>query len=79
VLIQELDARRRPAFEIPLVEIDAVSCLGDIDHSNAVDAGDLAALLGAWGEDDTFADLDADGIVSGGDLAALLSAWGSCP
>ena len=78
VMIQELDSRRRPEFEIPLISIDVLTCFADIDHSNTVSAADLAALLGAWGEDDAFADLDGDGIVGGADLAALLGAWGPC-
>ncbi len=76
--IQVLDDEGRPAFFIQLIEIDMASCLGDIDHNNHVDAGDLAALLGAWGEDDAFADLNGDGVIDGADLAALLAAWGPC-
>ena len=52
------------------------ACSADIDASGAVDAGDLAILLGAWGSPNPTADLDGDGVVAGGDLAMLLGAWG---
>ena len=49
---------------------------GDIDGNGAVDAGDLGALLSAWGSTDApEADLDADGTVGQADLALLLSRW----
>lgn len=45
----------------------------------AIDASDLAAMLGDWGPVPTgrisYADLDHDGIVGAGDLAMLLSQW----
>lgn len=58
---------------------DECACVGDIDHSGAVDAADLARLLGSWGgcvgcSDD----LTGDGQVLGDDLAVLLSSWGAC-
>jgi hypothetical protein len=78
VMIQELDDEGRPVFEIPLQAIDPVTCIADLDHDGLVSASDLAALLGAWSEDDVFADLNSDGTVDGGDLGALLAAWGTC-
>ncbi|MDZ4753926.1 MAG: hypothetical protein SGJ11_05450 [Phycisphaerae bacterium] len=54
-------------------------CVGDLDGSGAVNAGDLAILLGAWGPGGGAADLDNDGDVDAGDLAILLGAWGGCP
>ncbi|MBI1303514.1 MAG: hypothetical protein GC172_06965 [Phycisphaera sp.] len=56
-------------------------CLGDIDLSGAVDAGDLAVLLGTWGDAGKGipADLNGDGLVDASDLAALLGNWGGCP
>lgn len=53
------------------------SCLGDLDGSGAIDAADLAMLLGAWGGAGP-ADLDGGGTVDAADLAILLGAWGSC-
>jgi hypothetical protein len=53
------------------------SCPADLDGSGAVDAGDLAELISAWGSAGA-ADLDGSGTVGASDLAALLSAWGSC-
>jgi hypothetical protein len=40
-----------------------------------VNAGDLAALLAAWGGKGGPADLDGDGTVGASDLAILLAAW----
>lgn len=62
-------------------------CPADLTGDAQVDGGDLALLLGAWGECDGAgagtggcpADLNDDSIVDGGDLALLLGAWGTCP
>ncbi len=54
------------------------TCDGDLDADGAVDAADLAILLGAWGASGD-ADLDGDGVVTAKDLASLLGAWGACP
>lgn len=51
-------------------------CPGDIDHSGAVDASDLAILLGQWAT--AGADLTGDGTTDASDLAVLLGAWGPC-
>ena len=53
-------------------------CPADLDGSGAVDAADLAALLGAWGSAGGAADLDGSGAVDAADLAAMLGAWGGC-
>ncbi|MDZ4755822.1 MAG: hypothetical protein SGJ11_15160 [Phycisphaerae bacterium] len=50
----------------------------DLNGDGAVDAADLAILLGAWGTDGA-ADLDASGTVDASDLAILLGAWGQLP
>ncbi|MFO0828519.1 MAG: hypothetical protein U0572_10275 [Phycisphaerales bacterium] len=47
----------------------------DLDFDGQVGAGDLAILLGDWGQTYSAADLDADGIVGAEDLANLLGAW----
>ncbi len=57
-------------------EETAPACPADLDGDGAVNAADLAALLGAWGTDG--ADLDGDGTTNAADLAAMLGAWGSC-
>ncbi len=53
-------------------------CLGDLNGDHAVDAADLALLLGAWGAAG-LADLDQSGEVDAGDIALMLGAWGACP
>ena len=53
------------------------ACTGDLDGNGAVDAADLAIVLGQWGGAGS-ADLDGSGSVQGGDLAILLGAWGPC-
>ncbi len=51
-------------------------CPADIDHSGAVDAADLALLLGQWAT--SGADLTGDGTTDAADLAVLLGGWGPC-
>jgi hypothetical protein len=53
-------------------------CVGDLDHSGAVDAADLALLLGGWNGGGS-GDLDESGTTDAADLAMLLGAWGACP
>ncbi len=58
----------------------AVECFANIDGlGEAVDAGDLATLLAAWGSTNPAANLDGIGVVDAGDLAILLASWGPCP
>lgn len=58
---------------------DECACAADLDGNGAVDAGDLAAILAAWGPCRRCgADLDASGAVDASDLAAVLAAWGTC-
>jgi hypothetical protein len=54
----------------------SLTCLGDFNGDGAVDAADLAILLGAWGS--SGADLDGSATTDATDLAILLGAWGSC-
>ncbi len=62
-------------------EIDAfadvapVAPPADLDGDGAVNAADLAVLLGAWGTPGGAADLNGDGSVDAGDLAILLGSW----
>jgi hypothetical protein len=56
----------------------APTCAGDLDGNGAVDAADLAILLGAWGSSQLGPDINGDGIVNAQDLAVLLGNWGPC-
>ncbi len=54
-------------------------CPANFNGDGAVNASDLAQLLGAWGPNpDHPADLDGDGEVGPFDLAILLGVWGPC-
>lgn len=59
-----------------ICESDA--CPADLDGNGMIDGGDLASVLGSWGDSGSSADLDGDGVVGGGDLAILLGGWGAC-
>lgn len=48
---------------------------GDLNGDGAVNAEDLANLLGFWGASEPDADLDGSGTVGAADLAALLGNW----
>ncbi|MBL9150291.1 MAG: hypothetical protein JNM94_16500 [Phycisphaerae bacterium] len=64
-----------PAFPaVTLVRSLPVAMPGDLTGDGAVDAADLAALLGAWGGVAP-GDLDGDGTVGATDLGLLLGAW----
>ncbi|MBL9119025.1 MAG: hypothetical protein JNL80_03820 [Phycisphaerae bacterium] len=64
-----------------LLQIQGPSCAcgavqgADINDDGAVNASDLAILLGAWGTNDCESDFDGDGTVNALDLAVLLGAW----
>jgi hypothetical protein len=73
-----------PVLDIPswgVLSLGVGCCVGDVDGSGAVDAADLAALLGLWGPvpPGTLADLNGDLFVDAADLAAMLGGWGLCP
>ncbi len=53
-------------------------CTGDTNGDRAVNALDIAVVLGAWGTAGGSADLNDDGIVNAQDIAIVLSDWGSC-
>lgn len=58
---------------------DECACGADLDGNGAIDAGDLAAILAAWGPClRCSADLDLSGAVDAADLATVLAAWGAC-
>ncbi len=54
------------------------SCPADLDSNGAVDAADLAVLLGSWGGAGGASDLNGDNTVDAADLAILLGSWGAC-
>ena len=55
-----------------------IACLARDVEPLAVDAGDIAMLLGAWGTRDDDADVNGDGTVNAADLSIVLGGWGSC-
>ncbi len=55
--------------------IDACLTPGDVDRDGAVDAIDLAIVLGHWGDTTGSADIDGSGMVDAKDLAIVLSNW----
>lgn len=60
------------------VVLKVVPNFGDINADGAIDSGDLALMLAAWGTcevDPCPADISGDGVISSADLAILLSAW----
>lgn len=65
-----------PIFMADVMNVTpAAAPLGDINGDGAVNASDLALLLGAWGTANPASDLDHNGLVGGPDLAILLGAW----
>lgn len=67
-----------PKFRAVAEWIAANGCPGDLDGDGVVGSGDLAVLLGAWGEcaaPRCTPDLDGDATVGTADLAMLLGAW----
>lgn len=68
LLVAGVDTDFRAYYDPPCVAAD-LNCDG------AVNAQDLAALLGAWGGSGA-ADLNGDGSIGAQDLAILLGAWG---
>ncbi len=60
------------------MELRALAGPADFDGDGAINAGDLAVMLAAWGTCSPGAcatDLDGDGATGSADLAALLAAW----
>ena len=64
---------QRPRLDM-VVNILPEMAGADLNGDGAVDGGDLAILLAAWGTPG--ADLNGDGVTDGADLAILLAAWG---
>jgi glucose/arabinose dehydrogenase len=60
-----------------IVRVRYTLCIADLNADGTVDAEDLAALLGQWGQPGS-ADLDGNGSVDSADLAILLGAWEGC-
>lgn len=74
-------AARDLAFSI--ITSKVLPCPNDLNNDGAINAADLAIVLGAWGVCEKGeacpADLDDDGEVGASDLAILLGSWESCP
>jgi hypothetical protein len=49
----------------------------DLTGNGRINAGDLAVLIGQWGESGTSADFNGDG-VGADDLARIIGGWGPC-
>lgn len=64
---------------IALAQSSCTPCtsLSDLNGDGRIDGGDLAILLGSWGNCDAQcpADLNGDGVVDGLDLCDLLGSW----
>lgn len=73
-----LITRVRVVGQIDITPVFLPTCPADLDGDGAVNASDLASLLGAWGGTGP-ADLTLDGVVNAADLASMLGAWGPCP
>ncbi len=74
----EIDLFKPGAPESVEAEAFAPSaCPGDLNGDGAVNAQDLAMLLGQWGSESLLPDLDGDGVVTAADLARLLGFWGA--
>jgi hypothetical protein len=69
---REAGAATRP--QLTVVYTLPPSNPADLNNDNAVNAVDLALLLGAWGTAGP-GDIDGNGTVNAADLAALLGAW----
>lgn len=66
-------------FEEGLFIIDVDLCNTDLNGDGAVNASDLAILLGSWGPcEGCPADFNGDNVVDATDLAQLLGSWGPC-
>jgi len=50
-------------------------CRADLDGNGLVGGGDLAVLLGEWGDPCCGADLNGDGLVNAADITVLLGEW----
>lgn len=64
---------------VDAVAMEVVICndglFGDLNGDGSINGGDLAILLGDWGESDSIADLNEDFLVDGADLAIILGLW----
>lgn len=67
------------AFVAAMIEVDPDPGVSpDLNGDGAVNAADLAILLGSWGGCPTLPpDLNGDGVVGAADLAIMLGSWGS--
>jgi len=67
------------SFNVSFFACDVnATCGADLNGDGAVDATDLAQLLGNWDSDGGAGDIDCGGQVDAADLADLLAQWGPC-
>ena len=58
---------------------DCETCLGDVNGDNALNVGDILAIIDAWGLcDGCAADVNSDGTVNVTDLLFIVGNWGPC-
>ena len=69
-----------PVVDMGAYELQASSCIGDINGDGAVDAADLSVLLSEFATAGPQGDVNGDGAVDSADLAVLIGVFGSaCP
>ncbi len=66
-----------PTSELDGQHVFLLTCPLDFDGSMDIGSGDLALLIGAWGDPGGFADVNFDNDVGAADLSMLLGAWSS--
>lgn len=75
----DLDAIRFPRATESFFIVPGILCPNDLTGDGDVNADDLFALLGAWGDcSGCPEDLTGDDLVNADDLFALLGNWGPC-
>jgi len=73
------DWKEQHRYAFALVELEGMSCTGDMDWDGDVDSDDLAITLENWGELGGGGDANHDGAVNVNDILWLLDYWGACP
>jgi hypothetical protein len=70
----DLDRRDRSIACVDMGAFERGTCAADPSGDGEVDGGDIAVVLGNWG-DPGIADLDCSGAAGGGDIAIILGNW----
>jgi len=80
----DLDLQERFVGDVDIGAFEFTPCPGNLDSEEGVDSGDLAVLLGAWGNPGCggaipcTSDLNHDSAVDSADSAILLGLYGEC-